>query len=83
MSQVELEFILVVGLTIGAIVAVLGGLLLIYPVSRLGRRSGTYFQLGQMLLLIGILCVVGIVFLYFFYPTYVSGLFKQAFRIGR
>jgi len=82
MNQVELEFILVVGLTIGAVIAVIGGLLLIFPASRLGKNNPTYFQLGQMSLIVGILCIVGIIFLYFFYPTYVLGLFKQAFRIG-
>lgn len=82
MSQVELEFILVVGLSIGAVVTLLGGLLLTTVVSRFGRKSGTYFQLGQLLMIIGILCIVGIVFLYFFYPSYVYGLFRQTFRIG-
>lgn len=82
MTQVELEFILVVGLSIGAIVAVIGGILMMTVVSRFGRRKETYFQLGQMLLIVGILCVVGVIFVYFFYPTYVLGLFKQAFRIG-
>jgi len=82
MSQVELEFILVVGLSIGAVVAILGGLFLMIVISRFGRNNETYFQLGQMLLIIGILCIVGDIFLYFFYPSYVLGLFKQAFRIG-
>lgn len=83
MSQVELEFTLVVGLTIGAIVSLVMGLILILAVSKFGRENETYFQLGQMLLTVGILCIIGVVFLYFFYPSYVSGLFKQAFRIGK
>lgn len=82
MNQVELEFILVVGLTIGAFITLLGGLVLMIPVSRFGKRSETYFQLGQVSLIIGILCIVGVILLYFFYPTYVLGLFKQAFRLG-
>ena len=82
MNQVELEFILVVGLTLGAVIAVLGGFVLMFPVSRLGKKNETYFQLGQMMLIVGILCVVGVVFLYFFYPSYVAGLFHQAFRLG-
>lgn len=82
MSQVELEFILVVGLSIGAVVSLFGGLFLMTVVSRFGRNNATYFQLGQLLMLVGILCIVGVVFIYFFYPSYVVGLFKQAFRIG-
>ena len=82
MVQIELELLLAITFVVVAIVSLVMSGVLIVGVSKFGKRRATYFQLGQFLLVLSLICVVGLVVLYFFYPSYILGLIKQTLGIG-
>lgn len=82
MNQINLELIFTIAFVVVAVISLVMSLILMIGVSKFGKRKEAYFQMGQFLLVVSLLCVVGLVFLYFFYPSYIMGLIRQTFRIG-
>ena len=82
MNQLNLELVFTITFVVVAVISLVMSLVLIVGVSKFGKRKPAYFQLGQFLLVVSVLCVVGLVVLYFFYPSYIMGLIRQTFRIG-